>query len=316
MAAPSRRRPVRSTFIESWRTARWRHCARRAAERGIALALRIDTRSCSYQLRGWPHQLRQILIGLATNAIRQSGRPRVRINLDAAELDDARVTLRVVVAASAADTRLRNRRRGGERPPSRSSPSPIGWSGLMGGRLVAEADARRGLSLAVELPFAIDQASLALPLDLARLPVLIVTRDAEFVGDLIEPLEAWRADPRWIGAGDAALAYLESFDSRMRRAVLIVDGRGDVLQALSWAHRAAELPVPEPPYILFVADEPRIDSVIGLADGELDGILPAPFTANARCAARVATRCASSRPTGSSPIHRCCPTSRHRRRVA
>jgi hypothetical protein len=53
----------------------------------------------------------------------------------------------------------------------------------------------------------------ALPLDLAHLPVLIVTKDAEFVGDLIEPLEAWRSDPRWIGAGDAALAYLETFDT-------------------------------------------------------------------------------------------------------
>ncbi len=67
----------------------------------------------------------------------------------------------------------------------------------MGGRLSADSDPRRGLSLAVELPFAIDQASLAVPLDLAHLPVLIVTKDADFVGDLIEPLEAWRADPRW-----------------------------------------------------------------------------------------------------------------------
>ena len=30
--------------------------------------------------------------------------------------------------------------------------------------------------------------------------------------------------------------------------------------------------------MLFVAAEARIDSVIGLADGELDAILPAPFT--------------------------------------
>jgi DNA-binding response OmpR family regulator len=111
--------------------------------------------------------------------------------------------------------------------------------------------------------------------------VLILTGDAEFVGELIEPLEAWRADPRWIGAGDAALAYLEAFDPGGRHPVLIVDGRYDVLQALGWAHAAAALPAPQPPYVLFIADEARIDSLIGLADGELDSILPAPFTLSA-----------------------------------
>ena len=248
-----------------------------AAERGIVLALRIDPQ-LPYQLRGWPHQLRQVLICLVTNAVRQSGKAKVRINVDAVELDDDRVVLRIAVAANVSDTRLETADEAAD--PDRHLGLAVAdrLVGLMGGRLAADSDPRRGLMLTAELPFAIDQASLALPLDLAHLPVLIVTRDAEFVGDLIEPLEAWRADPRWIGAGDAALGYLESFDPGARRAVLVVDGRGDVLQALSWAHRASELRTPEPPYLLFVADEARIDSVVGLADGELDGILPAPFT--------------------------------------
>ncbi len=252
-----------------------------AAERGIVIALRIDPQ-LPYQLRGWPHQLRQILICLITNAVRYSGKAKVRVNLDAVELDADRVMLRLAVASSVADNRLET-----VDEDSDALGRPLGLAvadrlvGLMGGRLMVEPDTRRGLSLTVELPFAIDQASLALPLDLAHLPVLIGTKDAELVGDLIDVLESWRADPRWIGAGDAALAYLESFDSSVRRPVLVVDGRGDVLQALSWAHRAGELRGPEPPYVLFIADESRIDSVIGLADGELDGILPAPFTASA-----------------------------------
>ncbi|HWD58896.1 MAG TPA: response regulator [Stellaceae bacterium] len=254
-----------------------------AAERGIVLALRIDP-LLPYQLRGWPHQLRQIIICLITNAIRHSGKAKVRINLDAIDLDDAelgaaQVTLRLAVASTLAENPLET-----VDEDMDATGRPLGLAvadrlvGLMGGRLAVETDARRGLAMRVELPFAIDQASLSLPLDLAHLPLLIVTKDAEFVADLIEPLEAWRGDPRWIGAGDAALDYLASFDSGMRRAALIVDGRGDVLQALAWAHRATEPRGPEPPYVLFVADEPRIDSVIGLADGELDGILPAPFT--------------------------------------
>lgn len=253
-----------------------------AAERGIALALRIDPR-LPYQLRGWPHQLRQVLICLMTNAIRHSGRAKVKVHLDAIGFDPAndadQVTLRLAVASTLADHRLDT-----ADEEDGDSGRPLGLAvadrlvRLMGGRLAVETDAQRGLSLAVELPFAVDQASLALPLDLAHLPVLIVTKDPEFVGDLIEPLEAWRGDPRWIGAGDAALAYLDSFDHRTRRPVLVIDGRGDVLQALSWTHRAMEARGADPPYVLFIADEPRMDSVIGLADGELDGVLPAPFT--------------------------------------
>ncbi len=252
-----------------------------AAERGIVLALRIDPQ-LPYQLRGWPHQLRQILICLMTNAIGQSGKSKVRINLDPVELDAENVTVRLTVASGLLDSNQLET--ADESTEFDEGGRHLGLAvvhrliGLMGGRLAVDSDLRRGLTMTAELPFGIDQASQAQLLDLAQLPVLIVTKDAEFVADLIEPLEAWRADPRWIGAGDQALAYLGAFDPGGRRAVLAVDGRGDVLQALSWAHRAAALRMSEPPYVLFVADEPRIDSVIGLVDDELDGILPAPFT--------------------------------------
>jgi DNA-binding response OmpR family regulator len=63
-----------------------------------------------------------------------------------------------------------------------------------------------------------------------------------------------------------------------QRPALIVDGRDDVLSGLSWAHRAGRANPSAAPYVLFVAAEARIDSVIGLADGVLDAILSAPFT--------------------------------------
>jgi DNA-binding response OmpR family regulator len=216
-----------------------------------------------------------------TNAIRQVDKATVRINFEAAAQRNDELVLRLVVASGFGDRRLETADEADEvDEDSRHLALAVAHRlvGLMGGRLAAESDPRRGFSLAVELPFTIDQATLALPIDLARLPVLIVTKDAEFVGDLIEPLEAWRGDPRWIGSGDAALQYLDSFDAGPRRGVLVVDGRGDVLQALSWTHRAMAERTAEPPYLLFIADEARVDSVIGLADGELDGILPSPFT--------------------------------------
>jgi signal transduction histidine kinase len=254
-----------------------------AAERGIAIALRIDP-LLPYQLRGWPHQLRQILIGLLTYAVQRSSKTKLRLVLDAAELEAERVNLRLTVASDAADPPALEDT---AEPPAAEPGRPFGMAmvqrlaALMGGRLAVEREPGGALRLGVELPFVVDQATLALPLDLAHLPALIVTKDQNFVGEFVEPLDSWRADPRWIGAGDTALQYLAAFDAFGRRPLLIVDGRGDVLQALSFAHRAVSLSAGLPPYLLFVADEARMDSVIGLADEDFDGILPAPFTVGA-----------------------------------
>jgi signal transduction histidine kinase len=251
-----------------------------AAERGIVMTLRIDP-LLPYQLRGWPHQLRQLLVGLLTFAVQRSGATTLRLVLDAVKLEAGRVSLHVTVASGGGDPPAADDMAGRHMiEPGR----PFGMAmvqrlaALMGGRLAIEREPAGGMRLVVGLPFAIDQAVLDLPLDLAHLPALIVTKDQSFVGEFVEPLDGWRADARWIGGGDAALQYLAAFDSFGRRPLLIVDGRGDVLQALSFAHRAVSLPAGPPPYVLFVADEARMDSVIGLADEDFDGILPAPFT--------------------------------------
>jgi len=252
-----------------------------AAERGITINLRIDP-LLPFQLRGWPHQLRQVLIGLLTHAVRQSGRTKLRLALDAIEVASADVVLRIAISTDSADTPEPD-----TEPllPAGEAGRPFGLAmverliALMGGRLTSKND-RRGDRLRVELHFAIDQAMQSLPLDLAHLPVLIVTKDQNFVGEFVEPLDAWRADARWIGAGDTAAQYLAAFDGLGRRPLVIVDGRDEVLQALSFAHQAAAVPAGAPPYLLFVAGEARMDSIIGLADEDFDGILPAPFTVN------------------------------------
>jgi DNA-binding response OmpR family regulator len=259
-----------------------------AAERGVELNLHIDP-ALPHQLHGWAHQLRQILICLITNAIQYSANSRVRINARAVDLGTDRVTVRIALACGLTDNHLET----ADQVPTAAAPEAgrhLGlalaerWVGLMEGRLRIDNDRRRGLSLAVELPFAIDQTSLGLPVDLAQLPVLIVSEDVQFVEELAEPLEAWRAKVRWIGAGHDALDHLEALEATPgeRRPVLIVDGRDDVLLSLSWTHRAASLwALRTPPLVMFIADESRIDSIVGLADGELDSILSAPFALDA-----------------------------------
>jgi two-component system, sensor histidine kinase RpfC len=255
-----------------------------AAERGVVLNLRVDP-ALPQQLRGWPHQLRHILISLVTNAIRHSANTRVRINISGYDFTADAVTVRITVASGLIDNRLET---ADQVAAIDDAGGSLGlalverWVDLMGGRLMLDNDGRRGLSQVVELPFAINRTASAMTLDLAHLPVLIVSEDTQFVEELTEPLVSWRAEPRWIGAGDDALHYLEALEPPGRRAVLIVDGRYDVLLSLSWAHRAVRLGEGRmPPFVMFVADETRIDSVVGLADSELDSVLAAPFALEA-----------------------------------
>jgi DNA-binding response OmpR family regulator/signal transduction histidine kinase len=253
-----------------------------AADRGVALSVRIDPR-LPYELRGWPRELRQMLIALIAGALRHTDRAAIAIDLDLVERAGDSVRFRVAVR----DHGPRALRGVLAAPPPPSDGAAHLRAGLavaerlaalMGGQIEIDSEPKRAIALSVELPFALDRAALALVLDLAQLPVLIVTGDGQLAAELVEALAAWRAEGHWIGAGDAALAYVEALPPGPQRPVLLVDGRGEVVPALSWAHRARRAHAAAAPYLLFIADEARIDSVIGLADGELDAILPAPFS--------------------------------------
>jgi DNA-binding response OmpR family regulator len=244
-----------------------------AADRGTALTVRIDPR-LPYELRGWPHQLRQLLMMLVAGALRGTERAAVAVHLDLVEIAGEAVHLRVIV-----------REQGGRMVPGAAArgndpalAAAVRLATAMGGRLARPGAAKKGLEFTADLPFALDRAAAALLLDLDGLPVLIVTEDSAFAADLAASLRQWRAIPRWIGAGEGAFAHVEALPPDAQRPALIVDGRDDVLSGLSWAHRASRPNPAAAPYVLFVAAEARIDSVIGLGDGVLDAILSAPFT--------------------------------------
>lgn len=244
-----------------------------AADRGTALTVRIDPR-LPYELRGWPHQLRQLLMMLVAGALRGTERAAIAVQLDLTEIAGDAVHLRVVVHEQGGRVVPGAAARGND--PALAAAARL--ASAMGGRFTRSGAARKGLELCAELPFALDRAAAALLLDLDQLPVLIVTEDNAFAAELAASLRQWRAIPRWIGAGDDAFAHVEALSPDAQRPALIVDGRDDVLSGLSWAHRASHANPAAAPYVLFVAAEARIDSVIGLADGVLDAILSAPFT--------------------------------------
>jgi signal transduction histidine kinase len=232
-----------------------------AAQRGLSFSLRLDPH-VPYRLSGWPQQFAQILNSLVIAAIASSGAGTIRVDIRAAGNFDAVVPLRISVrgpegAAEDGDFDL----------------AVVGrLAELMGGYVVAEGPA----AWSVSLPLALDEPPLPLPLDLAQRPVLLVTDDSQFAGELAEPLGAWNADTRWVGGLHDALVYVERFETPLS-PVLIVDGRVRVIPALSFVHRAA-LVRDEPPPILFIAEAAQIGALSGIGDGELTGLLPAPVS--------------------------------------
>jgi two-component system sensor histidine kinase RpfC len=231
-----------------------------AAQRGLLLSLRLDPH-VPYRLCGWPQQFAQIVNSLVIAVIGASEAGTIRIDVRAAGTIDAVVPLRISV-----------RGHGGVADGAFDMAVVGRLAELMGGHVVADGPA----AWAVSLPLALDEATMPVPLDLAQRPVLLVTDDSQFAGELAEPLGAWNADTRWVGGLDDALVYVERFETPLS-PVLIVDGRVRVIPALSFVHRAA-LVRDEPPPILFVAEAAQIGALAGIGDGELTGLLPAPVS--------------------------------------
>src|SRR5579862_7787106 len=105
---------------------------------------------------------------MVANGLRHAGKAKLRIDLGAAALAGPMVVLRIAVSTGIAGNELEtadavavpgeDRRHLGLAVIER-------LAGLMGGRLTVEPGSRAGFSLAAELPFVVDQALLARPLD-------------------------------------------------------------------------------------------------------------------------------------------------------
>src|SRR5204863_430444 len=113
------------------------------------------------------------------------------------------------------------------------------------------------------------------PLQSAGCPVLIVTGDSVFAGNVCDYLSAWDAPVFWIGESDAALNYIAWLDQAVR-AVLVVDGRTRPLAAVSFVERASALDG-TPPFALFVAEPGQLAALADLEDGEVAAFLPPPL---------------------------------------
>jgi HPt (histidine-containing phosphotransfer) domain-containing protein len=146
----------------------------------------------------------------------------------------------------------------------------------MGGQITSYTTPAGHARLTVELTLAIDTAAPETPLVSAGCPVLIVTGDSLFAGNVCEYLGTWDAPVSWIGEAEAALNYIAWLDPATR-AVLLVDGGNKPLSAMGLINRVLTMDG-APPFILFVADPAQVAVLTELEDGEVDAFLPAPLT--------------------------------------
>jgi hypothetical protein len=147
---------------------------------------------------------------------------------------------------------------------------------LMGGQITIDTEPAGQTRLTVEFTFAVDAAAADPALQSAGRPVLIVTGDSLFAGNVCEYLGGWDAPVSWIGEAEAALNYMAWLDPATH-AVLLVDGGSKPLSSMGFVGRVLAMDGARPS-ILFVADPAQIAALAELEDGEVDGLLPAPLT--------------------------------------
>ncbi len=238
-----------------------------AAEKGRKLSLRVDPR-LPYRLFGWSHQLRQILLALMAGALASGETGGVRLEIGGAGRDQGRVRYRIAI-----------RRKGAPASGIDGFPILVRLVERMGGHLSADGSG-------LEIPFALAEEPVA-EVDLRGRLVLIASEDREFSEDLLAWLDAFNARGETIGISETALRKV--FDEAEERPVLFVDGRGEMLPALSFAYRAAG---GGKAAVLFVVDGPQFDALAAIADDLLAVILPAPLTRRVLGAALHAVRAA------------------------
>lgn len=254
-----------------------------AESKGLTLRARIDP-YLPHRLRGWHQTFARILGNLLSDAIETTENGSVQLRINTLRNDNGQVGLGLtvegggeaapVIAAATAD-------------PFASGRGPVQQSTirlavvrrmaeLMGGTLTVDAGPAGHARLTVELGFAIDVGAGEPALESHGCPVLIVTGDSLFAGNVSEYLDGWDAPVSWIGEVDAALNYIAWLDPAVR-AVLVVDGRHKPLAAMSFVERASALDG-VPPFTLFVAEAVQLAALGELEEGEVAALLPAPLS--------------------------------------
>jgi signal transduction histidine kinase len=255
-----------------------------AAEKGIALRWRIDPRlpPC---LHGSSQTIARLLVSLAGHLIDLLPAGSVRVTLDTVDREANQVRLRLRIDANGAPDLGEIVSEG---LPQESLAATV-WQhesltvgvatrlvALIGGELSIEGGPVRPSRFVVTLALGIEHRAAEADLELHGLPVLIVSDNDAFAGEMAALLDRWHADGRWIGNAETSLAEIARSDPS-ERSVVIVDGCDRPLPALAFADSVQRLGAGGP-FILFVGESSRIERLAEVDEGALDCLLPMPLT--------------------------------------
>ncbi len=258
-----------------------------ATAKDLKLDYRIDP-ELPFALRGWPHQLRQILTNLVANAVKFTDKGRISVVVDAIAVDSAKAAFSlsvrdegIGVPAEAQEKIFDLFTQADGAVTRRYGGTGLGLAivkqlvELMGGNVALTSAPGKGSTFTVELAFAREPEPTPDSFDLRGRTVLAVTEDAEFAIWLRGNIERWRGTLRAFKDLAAAAQFIANRPPDDSRPILLVDGRRDPVDALGAASRAGGSG-PEP-LTLLLADGDHINSLATLASGRVSSLLRAPI---------------------------------------
>jgi PAS domain S-box-containing protein len=230
--------------------------APRARDRGLELVLAIEP-DVPRRLVGDPVRIRQILLNLATNAIKFTDQGEVMIGAECIDRGehDAHVKLWVRdtgigIREDRLDAVFESFTQADGSTTRKYGGTGLGLTicrqlaELMGGTIHVKSTYGSGSEFWVELPFAITQdesKTFEVSCDLSGAHVLVVDDHPVNRRILFETLRGWGARPESAASGEEALAKLEH-DAADPFGVVLMDYRMPGMDGLETARRAAAMP--------------------------------------------------------------------------
>lgn len=260
-----------------------------AEAKGQTLTLRIDP-GLPHAYRGFPLQLRQVLVNLLANAVTYTPAGHIAVTASLLSRRDDLVEVRLAVRddgvgvpkeAQAGIFEIFTQSDGSV--ARRYGGTGLGLAiakqlvDLMGGTIALESEVGKGSTFAVTLTLERAEGDAVHPPDLLGHKLVVISGDEDIAALIESRLRDWHGEVQRIMESDTALGELALAGRSAHPVIVIVDGRENPLAALSLAHRAVSA-MATPPRILFIAPPHGGEAIARLAASQLAAVIEAPMS--------------------------------------
>jgi two-component system, sensor histidine kinase RpfC len=258
-----------------------------AQARGQALTLRIDP-ALPHVYRGFPQQLRQVLVNLLANAVKFTPAGHIGITGTLVSRRDNLVEMRLAVRdegvgipkeAQAQIFDVYTQADGSV--AQRYGGTGLGLAiakqlvELMNGTISLESEVGKGSTFAITLTLERAEGDALHAPDLLGHKLVVISADNEVAARMEGRLQDWHGEVQRIADSETALGDLALAGRSQHAVILIIDGRDNPLAALSLAHRSVGA-MATTPLILFIAPAHGGEAIARLAASQLAAVIEAP----------------------------------------